>query len=180
MRFAPALLALTMLVPLAACTPAAPDPEPSPPGRAWGQPTLTFETEEEALAAAMEVYARYVEVGESITAEGGAEPERIKPLVSGALYSQKLDAYETYETQGLHTTGNSVLLDSRLQMWDGYELVLYACHDFSGVRVVDDDGADATPEDRPDIATFAVTIEVSTRQSRISNSELWSHGVSCF
>ncbi len=47
-------------------------------------PTSTpiFASEEEALAAAEEAYAAYLEMSNLISSEGGVEPERIAPFVT--------------------------------------------------------------------------------------------------
>ncbi|MDO7882462.1 hypothetical protein [Antiquaquibacter soli] len=180
MRLTPALVVLACALPLAACAPAAPETEPAPPGRAWAQPALSFETEEEALAAAMEVYEAYVATGESITGDAGERPERIEQLVTDAHYEEKLHTYSSYRDRGLRTVGSSVLLDTRLQSWDNESIVIYACQDFTGIRVLDSAGADATPADRPNVATFVVTFEVDERSVLVDHSELWSHGSSCF
>lgn len=180
MRFAPALAALVVLAALAGCSPVSTEPEPPPPGRGWAQPALAFESDSEALAAAETAFLAYVQVGESITHEGGKSPERLRPLVTADFYLSQQEVYSVYREREIRTTGSSVLLGTKMQTWNEHQIVIYACQDFSAVRVIDAGGSDSTPTDRPDIATFQVELEPVGMRLLVGDSQLWSHGTSCF
>ena len=177
MRFAPALAALVVLAALAGCSPVSTEPEPPPPGRGWAQPALAFESEEAALAAATEFYAKVVQAGAAI----GADPNQLRLYSTPAYFESQVEAYNALADKGQRLSGTSTVLEVRLQQWDRNTMTIYACHDFSGVRLLDNSGKDVTPEDRPDIATFEVGVVLAPgSRLLIESSELWSHGSKCF
>lgn len=180
MRLTPALVVLACAMPLAACAPAAPEPEPAPPGRAWAQPALSFETEEEALAAAMEVYEAFAQVGSTILNEGGRDIERLRPLTTQAWFERETPAYEAFAETGNHTVGHASLIDTKVQSWSDADVSLYSCQDNSSVSVLDSSGEDVTPSDRPSIVTFEVSLTFEGGKLRVDSSSLWSHGTTCF
>ena len=144
-----------------------------------------FATEEEALAAAEEVYTRYVAVSEAITSEGGTNPERIAPFVSEQWLEHEIEAFKSFASSGRHQVGRSRLYDARLQQYvdsgDGRASIsMYTCVDFSNVRFFDSNGIDATPTNRPDVITMVVEFEAESKaELRISSSEPWTGSSSC-
>ncbi|HEX6365881.1 MAG TPA: hypothetical protein VF000_07010, partial [Agromyces sp.] len=81
-------------VPGATPTPtAAPSPSPSP------EPI--FASDEEALAAAVEAYERYLRVSQMIGEEGGANPRRILSVVTPEYAEVAIAGFEGMATQDL-------------------------------------------------------------------------------
>ena len=177
MRTAPALLigALVSLS-LVACVPddAPIRPDPSP----TAQPI--FASDEEALAAAEEAYAAYVELSDQILADGGADPERISAYVSESIRQEVLDGFALYSDNSWHTSGQSTFDNVQLQQHvsdgpDTASVVFYVCADVSLVRILDASGADVTPASRPDRVPLEVEIEfTSVENALVGKSDLWS------
>jgi hypothetical protein len=126
------------------------DPIPTLPPTPSATPI--FASEEEALAAAEEAYAAYLEMSNLISSEGGEDPERIAPFVTEERLSIELDGFETLAESGLRTKGASRFEFTQLQRLDlsedDVEVAVYACWDGAGVRVLDARGKDVTPSDR--------------------------------
>lgn len=131
------------------------------------------------------MYANYVEISETITSEGGTDPERIAPFVTEQWLEHELDAFEVFAESGKHQVGRSRLYDAQLQQYvdngDGHASVsMYTCIDFSNVLFVDARGVDVTPNSRADVITMVVEFEAeSAAELRISTSEPWTGSSSC-
>lgn len=180
LRCAGAVLAVLLL---AGCVPGEPviTPEPDP------DVTPIFASDEEALAAATEAYARYLEVSDQIAADGGADPERMIPVVSTAQYLKEVDGFEKLQRGELHIVGASKFDTVSLQSWSMVEpsvalVVIYACSDASLTSVLDASGKDVTPESRPDRTPFELEFSSSSDDERslvLSRSDLWTGADFC-
>ncbi|HEU4807654.1 MAG TPA: hypothetical protein VFT01_05275, partial [Homoserinimonas sp.] len=93
MRSALPLAALSIAVAmlLSGCVPQ--DPEVVPPPEPSTEPV--FASDEEALAAATDVYKAYLAMSDLIAQEGGREPERLEPYVSVDLLKEEEQAFES-------------------------------------------------------------------------------------
>lgn len=166
------VLVVALVALLAACgpdpvaPPSAPVPEPSA--------TAPFADDAEALAAAEEAYAAYLAMSDLISAEGGANPERIAPFVTEEQLTRELESIERFAATGNRFVGSAVVSSWELQFFDPPTLVAYACYDVSATRVIDKNGVDVTPSDRPNRATLEVSFETRGAELVIAGSELWS------
>ena len=70
------------------------DPIPTLPPTPSATPI--FASEEEALAAAEDAYAAYRGMSDQISAEGGANPERIAPFVTESRLADELRGFATF------------------------------------------------------------------------------------
>jgi hypothetical protein len=182
MRMLPvASLGLAALL-LSGCLPqshtATPTPQPSS--------TPVFASDEEALAAAEAAYAEYLRVSDAITADGGANPERIEPLVTVAQYQVELDGFQLYQSKGWKTAGSSQFETLELQNYsengDGSaDISMYVCSDISNQRVVDSNGLDVTPADLPTRQTLQVSMiaELGPPSVRLDGTEIWDSAQGC-
>ena len=155
---------------LAACGPAAPMPSPTP--TVTVAPAPLFDSDEEALAAAEEVYREYLAV-----LEQNRSPEAtdlVADFVTKEYLEDDRDQRLALVAAGNHLVGSTKLSDFMLQYYDETDVVFYVCHDISGVRVLDSSGADVTPADRPAAGVLLVTMRVQDSSLVISESELWS------
>ena len=113
------------------------------------------------MKSATDAYKAYLAMSEEITADGGSNPERIESFVTPELLQGNLDGFEDLRDQGVLTVGNSAIDSVRLQQIDSSSLSVsvYLCVDLKGLRLVNSEGVDVTPPDRPDrvplVATFA-------------------------
>jgi hypothetical protein len=130
--------------------------------------TPIFASEEEALAAAEEAYAEYLEMSDLISSEGGVDPERIAPFVTERRLSDELRGFTTLREADLRIEGSAVFDVIDLQRYDQIEneaeVVFYACVDLSGSRVINSLGEDVTPTDREDLLLLEVVLRTESGQ----------------
>lgn len=162
-----ALLALAAAA-LSACTPT---PEPTP------TPTAAFASEEEAFAAAEEVYRAYNDAvnAQRESTEDGDPQDYLTAL---ALQSD-IDATRILEENDVHIEGHG-----EIDEFEGTASALAStpatvsaqvCLDVSATRVVDGQGKDRTPDDRQDTVSLDVEF-ISTEQSLLISSSTESTG----
>jgi hypothetical protein len=163
---------------LAGCVPGDPvvTPEPEPDS------TPVFASDEEALAAATDAYAKYLEVSDEITADGGTDPERLKPYVTTEQFKDELSSFKDLQSAGTRTQGHSnfevVQLQQYLDAGDGTaSITVYLCVDVTEVRIIDSTGADITPQDRIGRLPLEVEVEVKSGDEldqQVARSTPWS------
>lgn len=139
----------------------------------------TFASLEEAFQAAVATYQRYVDLSNLIGAEGGANPDRILEVVQeGDWANDELGAFRELEEHGARAEGAGTFRSPRLMQYvDSAALVqLYACAQYSNLRVINNEGADITPADRPDEVPYMVTFSIGkTGSLKISKSAVWDN-----
>jgi hypothetical protein len=150
-------VAIALVVTLTACTESAriPDAEPSSEG------APLFASDEEALAAATAAYQEYLAASGQVSSSADLDISPIVDLVTEAYLVNEAATLDQFESRGLRTAGDSILAGSALQQWfesgsGGVTVIIYACVDVSNVRLIDRDGVDVTPADRPAIAALEV------------------------
>ena len=133
-------------------------------------PTTTpvFASEAEALEAAREAYAAYLEVSDQILSEGGAEPGRIESVaVAEAAVGTERSA-NTFRSKGLRQVGRSQFDLESLQRFDQTAkqfppaVVAYVCLDISNVDVLDGGGKSLVEAGRP--PQIALVVEFASRE----------------
>jgi hypothetical protein len=155
------------------------DPIPTLPPTPSATPI--FSSEEEALAAAEEAYAAYLEMSNLISSEGGVDPERIAPFVTEERLADELAGFERLQASGLRTSGASTFEFTQLQRLDvdddGVEVAVYACWNGGGVRVLNPEGLDVTPTDREaELLLEVVLVGDVSGQLLLSSDEVWESG----
>ena len=179
LRSAAAVLAVLLL---AGCVPGEPvvTPEPDP------DVTPVFASDEEALAAATEAYAKYLEVADSIRADGGNNPDRVSAVVTPDRVAEELDGFAYFSDNEVSTVGSIELADIELQQYfdldEKAEVTIYACQDASSIRFVDSSGVDVTPTEKPGRQMFEVVLRSSgddPRRLLLAGSELWEQTDEC-
>lgn len=162
-----ALIAALALL-LTACAPASKAVAPEPTAVA-----APFASEEEALAAAVEAYARFVEVGDSIGRDGGAGTERFAEVASGEFLEVSIESFARWQEEGWRQIGATAFNDVSLQQYWAEGVVVYLCEDISGVDVVDVAGQSVVSEERPNSYYFQVGFEHLSGALRVSSRERW-------
>jgi hypothetical protein len=146
---------------LSGCVPAAPGPSPSV--ARTSKPV--FESDAAALVAATKAYAAYLAMSDTISQEGGANPERIAPLVTAEWLDHEVTSAKALAKSGNHQVGRTSFdrprLQSREPVSGGAENVsIYICLDVTAARLLDDANQDTTaPRLRarfPVVVTFKV------------------------
>ncbi len=149
---------------------------PAAAADAHPSPTTTpfFASDEEALAAAEEVYREYLAMSDLISSEGGAQPERIAPYVTDEWLEHELKTAQDLAESGRRIIGQSEVTALELQYRDDLQIVAYACHKLEQTMVIDADGRDVTPANRPSEGLLEVIFAVEGVAIRVGGSDLWS------
>lgn len=110
-------------------------------------PTMTpsaepfFASEEEALEAVVAHYQEYLAVSDAVYADGGANPERLRPYVSDERYEEELSSAEEFANKGLQTEGKTRIYNPLVQMisheLDITNVNFYVCVDITQVALFD-------------------------------------------
>jgi hypothetical protein len=132
------------------------------------------------LDDAIDVYTRYSAALDVILAAGEGDFTALKGIGTEAFY----DAFATSEdefTKGIWRTDGSTSFDSvEVMQASDTEITLGLCRDVSRVRIVDEDGNDATPVDRPDrFRVRATFIKTSAGELRIDSIERNAEDPTC-
>ena len=157
---------------------AGPVPEPAASGSAAAGEAF-FASEEEAVEAALAVYAEYAATADAIMADGGASPERLEPFADEELYASQLEGFELMQEQGARGTGTT---DFAVHEWQqdpvldrsGTLLAAYMCRDVSQIDVVGPDGTSIVANDRLEVIPTEVVWTISAEGViRIAKDAPW-------
>jgi hypothetical protein len=182
MRVKPLIAIPLIAIALAGCSAQQPAPQAS---TATAEEKPLFTTDEEALAAAQAAYAHYLEVSDQIARDGGANPERLKGLVSNVLLAESTDFAEQIFKQGLHSEGSSLTDTFHIQgrSGNGSEEIIssYVCLRLSQVRIIDESGLDVTPSTRQDSLPMLLSFSINqkTQNLILDSSEVWTGSNFC-
>lgn len=144
-----------------------------------------FASDEEALEAATAAYEEYLAVSYGIASEPPFELDELKPLTTQDYLVREADFFEMLEAQGWQITGSPVVESSILQQWyvdsdEGLVVALYICLDVTDTRVLDNQGIDVTPADRPNRTSLEVEfVEGNAGTLVLDRSEAWSGDSVC-
>lgn len=174
----PAALLIAALL-LVGCMPVEPTVTPVPEPSA----TPIFASDEDALAAATEAYAKYLEaVDQSLTTFG---VNALHESSEGKALAAAMSKAKEYEAAGKHQTGQSKLnstqstdLEAVLHFSeDMAEIQIYGCVDISQVDIRDAEDSSIVSVDRPDLLLYLVTLAWHSvdEEFMITDQELWEY-----
>jgi hypothetical protein len=137
---------------LAAC---APEPAPTP------TPTAAFASEEEAFAAAEEVYREFTDRMNRVDISDPRTFEPLYELTSGTFEANDRESYSAMHAEGYVMTGKTRLLTFQgVSTEPPFEVVVAnVCLDVSDVSVVNSDGVSQVSPDRGDISAVEITFQ---------------------
>lgn len=164
----PLALFAALALALTGCAPASKEVAPEPTAAA-----APFASEEEALAAAVEAYARFLEVADSIGHDGGRDADRLESVATGVFLTASADGLSSWVEKEWRQIGFASFGDVILQQYWGGGIVVYLCEDVSAIDVIDADGRSVVSADRPSEYYFQVEFEVSEGSLLISGRERW-------
>lgn len=169
-----ALTALVLL--LAGCVQNEPTVTARPPAA-----DPVFASDEEALAAAVEAYERYLMVQNSVLQDGGADAQRFSTVVTTDRLEKDMASAGRYAQAGYRQVGETVLRDSELQAYFGGNVTIYACTDWTATEVVDKQGNSVTPDGAPDLLLMEVQLVSSEAEGHllINEAEAWFDSPMC-
>jgi hypothetical protein len=125
---------------LAGCTPA-PEPDPTP--------TAAFASEEEAFAAAEEVYRAYIRASNAVDFQDPHTFESLEQYTSGDYLSDEREQLSEMHANGYIRGGAIEVIDFRGTRFDGSETITArTCNDVSKTTFTASDGTNLVPPDR--------------------------------
>lgn len=156
---------------LGSCMGAAPGPSSTP------SPEPMFSSDEEAYAAALELYDEYSKISDEIGEAGGEGAERLLDVAETAYANQLLREVHAMREKGLHFSGSGTHRPDGLETIDAARsnLAIRMCLGVGDGRIIDADGNDVTPADRdPETPVLVSFVVLEPQRVLISGSDLWS------
>lgn len=135
-------------------------------------PAPLFATEEEAFAAAEEVYRAYNDaVNRRASGDLDADPMQ---FVTGRAYEADLAFWRSFDQGDRRTVGESVIgsfsgVESDI-VGPSARVVVDVCLDSSGVRILDLAANDVTPEDRENVSMLVIVFVFEGEGFKIADS----------
>ncbi|MCI2959168.1 hypothetical protein MN032_15865 [Agromyces atrinae] len=173
-RWIAAALSLAVAVSLSACV-----TEPEPPPRtssATPAPDSVFESDADALAAAIEAYEAYVSVSDSVARGGASDLSRFKEVATPEYAEVLIRDARGFQDADLRRSGTSTFDTATLAAHNDAAVQIYLCADVSETRVLNSEGIDITPTDRPVrvplLLSFA--IDPSDNSLLLESSDAWA------
>ncbi|TFD84931.1 hypothetical protein [Cryobacterium serini] len=173
-------LLLSLLLSGCMATPA-PPVTVSPVPVATAVPTKTppvFASNEEALAAATAFYVSYQGMSNTISREGGMDPQRITSFVTADMLPGEIASFERLSEKEVHLVGDLAFDSMTIQSANLQKgsVVVYMCLDVSATDVVDSEGVSVVPPDRVSRHPLqvALTEDSTTNRLLLERSELWT------
>ncbi|WP_129590373.1 hypothetical protein [Cryobacterium aureum] len=183
---------MTALVLLAAgtlsgcsATPAPPPSDtPKPVAAATAAPAAAtatppvFASNDEALAAATAFYASYQGTANTISHDGGVDPQRITPFVTTEMLPGEIASFKRLTEKGVHLVGDLAFDSMTIQSANlkNGSVVVYMCLDVSATDIVDAAGISIVPADRISRHPLQVALTQDSTANRLvlERSELWT------
>lgn len=143
-----------------------------------------FASDEEALAAAEELYGRYNKLSNELGAGGWSDTSELSEVLSGAALAGELETSDSLSTKGYRQIGDSSFDSVTLQQLidhgaEAVALTIYVCLDVSEVDVIDGDGSTVVSASRPDRQALEVEMNDNDGALKIVRSEAWSGANFC-
>jgi outer membrane murein-binding lipoprotein Lpp len=159
-----------------------PAPVKTPQAHATVKPL--FASDADALAAATKAYGAYLKMSDTISQEGGADPERLAPLVTTEWLKKEIHSYETFAASDRRQIGEAAVRNAILQNVDdrAQTVTTYFCTDISNAHFVDSEGVDVTPTSRQGLVSLEVMLKAVTASDAelvISEVAPWSGTAVC-
>ena len=172
------LLAGATLASLAACAPAAPAATNAPTDSPDATEAPIFASDEEALAAAVAAYERYLDAEQRIVESAHVEVDSIAGTTTPAFADELIAQYETLRESSLRLSGRGQIDSERIAEFgvgeSGFYATMYACSDVSGVQVMNSSGDDVTPE-RAERVPVVIEFEGTAKDTLlVAGSSKWS------
>lgn len=162
-RAASLLVIALAVTTMSAC---APEPQPSP------TPTPAFASEEEAFAAAEEVYRAYIDAFNAVDLQ---DPKTFEPpaeFTAGEYQSSERETLSEMHANGYHRSGAiKVLWFKPLAVTDGGTVEARTCDDVSGTTFTDASGQSLVPSDRPAVYALDLRFEVTEGELLLLSAE---------
>ncbi|MEO8262313.1 MAG: hypothetical protein ABI566_07060 [Pseudolysinimonas sp.] len=138
-----------------------------------------FASEEDALAAAEELYGEYQVFSNALGQSGWADPTGFQEYLSGDALEDELDGAEALNSKGYRQVGDTTFDTTSVQQLADFgsgtvEITIYLCSDVTAVDVVDRDGISIVSAARPARQSLEVTMNDSEGSLKINRRDAWS------
>ncbi len=175
LRRAVAPLAILAALALAGCS--APEPEAEATVAPTEEPL--FASEEEALAAAEEVYSAYQAAVDRTLNNGGSSTDDLTAYATIPVVELQKEGFTTFSESGWRSEGSTKLDTWTLQSFDDANstVTFYVCKDVSDVRVFDASGQSVVSADRPSRAAVQVRAVTTRGDLVIAEESVWARGL---
>ncbi|WP_157432146.1 hypothetical protein [Agromyces italicus] len=165
---------------LSACTPAAePSPEPTPPA----SESPIFASDEEALAAAVEAYERFLDVSTAVSNDGGRGADRLMSVAIGQALQDEEAAAREFADEKIRTQGDATFTVQELQSVEQSEtatVTIYVCDDIAELDLLDEAGVSIVKRGRvTDVPYTVVATGESGDGLKVSRRDLWERENYC-
>jgi hypothetical protein len=133
------------------------------------------------VSAAEQQYLKYFKVSGDVLRDGGRNPERLRPYVTGAEYKTEQALATSVRQTGRRLVGPTTTRNFTVQSQStaSHRLRAYACVDNKTSRIVDAAGKDVTPAGRVSRSTLLLTFDTSGPQPLLAASEQWTGASVC-
>ncbi|WP_417511318.1 hypothetical protein [Microbacterium sp.] len=156
-----AVLAVTGAM-LSACSPS---PAPSP------TPTAAFASEDEAFAAAEEVYRAYNDAYNRVDFSDPSSFDPLDSFTTGTYQSSEREGLSELHATGAARSGQaSVVWVHGIDM-DISTVTVRVCKDLSDVEILDAGGKSLVSPDRPDFSAVELTLEIAGSELLLAGSQ---------
>jgi hypothetical protein len=165
LRWAGGCFATAAALTLTGCVPTPAEPAMTPSASASSSAPVVFASDEEALSAARNVYANFLEATDAVLAEEGRAPERINQFASPEVAEIEMASVAEFDENDYQLVGRAQITNATLQSHAGDDqralppVTLYVCVDVTEVDVLDRTGNSVVKPTRPDATTFEVTVD---------------------
>jgi hypothetical protein len=169
---------------LAGCTSGKPQSLPTETPKSTPTPSPVFTSDAQALAAATEVYRRFLAASDVIGHEGGSDPDRVRPYVNDVVLAAEEKQAQKLKDAHARSYGDTKVSKSQLQsvtqQGKSVTVSIYACEDLSDVDVRDDSGNSLIDPSRADFVAYEVRLEGESANGLVvAANKYWSGGRVC-
>lgn len=143
-----------------------------------------FASDEEALAAAEELYGQYLAAENQLGAGGWNDISLIKPYVRGAALADEIQTAQDLSAKGYHQVGDISYDTATLQQAEIAEsgqvvLTVYLCLDVSGAGIVDATNQTIDVGERPGRLALEIEFDDVDGDLKVDRSEPWTGSDFC-
>lgn len=174
------LLIFALAATLAGCSDTTRIPDPTP--EATADPL--FASDEEALAAAVEVYERYLVAADDALNDPELPLDNLNAIASDALTENIVAIRSNLEEQGLSIVGYRTIVNSIFQSsvteQSSTDVSFYVCESVADTDILNADGMSMVEEDRLVLSEWMPTVSFDgSSEGEVVARELWQGGGIC-
>lgn len=146
--------------------------------------TPVYSSDEEALAAAEELYGRYLEVTDDLGASGWTDTGSLADVTRGVALQDELDNAEDFAAKRWVQQGRATFDSMVIQRVEDHGpgtvlITVYLCLDVTAVDVVNSSGDSVVSPSRPARQPLEVDVDDLDGALKLSRSEAWSGANFC-